>query len=206
MRLCGNLAMFLMLAWLAPGDSAGREKGRERKKGKTQNGVAIQGKFSGRGGERCTWTVTGEKQQQQQQTLKVTCLVVKEGKPDRGFTCEYTAEPALCPRYVTRPGAFWKQIARALQQRKRHLCRNAHEPVQARMCKSAPAGSHFRLVDQVKEIAMTTPAARAGLQEDTPTTECTRRADHQGLAQEKCGDAWASFCNLLFNMVQSKDC
>lgn len=202
MRLCGNLAMLLLLTWLAPCDSAAREKGRERKKDETQNGVALRGKFSGRTGERCTWTINGEKQH----TLKVTCLVMKKGKPRRRFSCEYSAEPALCPLYATRSTAFWRQISRALQQKKQHLCRDAHETVQARMCKSGPAGAHFWLVNPTKEIAMTTPVMREVPQEDTLTTECTRHADHQELAREKCGNAWASFCNFLFNMVQSKEC
>lgn len=201
MRLCRNLAVFLVLAWLAPCDSARREKERERKKDKT---VEISGNFSARAGERCTWVVTGEKQQQH--ALKVTCLVEKKGKPGRRYTCDYIAEPALCPRYVTRAAAFWEQISRALQQQKRHLCKSAHETIRARMCKSAPAGAHFRLVKPMTKITMTTPASRAWLREVAPTTECTRRANHQELAQEKCGNAWASFCNFLFNMVQSRDC
>lgn len=202
MRVCGSLAMFLLLAWLAPRDSAARGKGRGRKKSEAQNKVAINGKFSGRAGDQCTWTINGEKQY----TLKVTCLVVKKGKPGRGYTCAYTAEPALCPRYVTKSNAFRKQISRALRKQKRHLCKDAHETVQARMCKSGPADAHFRLVNPMKEIAMTTPAVGAVLQEGTPTTECTRPVDHQDLAREKCGNAWASFCNFLFNMVQSIDC
>ncbi|XP_026798994.2 fibroblast growth factor-binding protein 1 [Pangasianodon hypophthalmus] len=200
MRLCGNLAMFLLLGWLAPRDSEGREKGREGKKDEAENGVAFKGKFSGRARESCTWTVSGE----QQYTLKVTCVVMKKGKPRRGYTCEYTAEPALCARFVSKPDAFWRQISRALKQHKLHLCRDARETIQARMCKSGPVGAHFRLVNPMKEITMTTPAVRAGLPKDTPTTECT--PDHRQLAQEKCGNAWASICNLLFSIVESRDC
>lgn len=205
MRLCGNLAMFLLLAWLAPRNLAAREKGREgKKKDRTENGVVFKrvGKFSGQAGERCTWMVSGERQL----ALKVTCRVMKKGKLRRGYTCEYTAEPALCPRFISTPSAFWRQISRSLQQQKQHLCRHAHETLKARMCRNGPAGAHFRLVNPMKEITMTTPAVRAGRLEDTPTTECVRRADHRELAQEKCGNAWASFCNFLFNMVQSRDC
>lgn len=205
MRLCGNLAMFLLLAWLAPCNLARREKGKEgKKKDGAENGAVSGGggEFSGAAGERCTWTVSGEKQL----ALKVTCLVMKKGKPRSGYTCEYTGEPALCIRFASSPRAFWKQISRSLKQRKQHLCRDAHETLQARMCKNGPARAHFRLLNPVKDITMTTPAVRAGLLEDTPTTECVRRADHLELAQEKCGAAWASFCNFLFSMVQSRDC
>ncbi|KAK3507190.1 hypothetical protein QTP70_009530 [Hemibagrus guttatus] len=202
MRLCGNLAMFLLLAWLAPRDSAGREKGRDKKKDEAETGVAFRGKFIGQAKERCMWTASGEKQY----TLKVTCPGVKKGRSRRAYTCEYTGEPALCPSYVTNPKAFWKQISRGLQQQKQHLCKDANEVVKARLCKTGPTGAHFRLVSRENKVTMTTPAVRAGLAEDTPSTECTRRADHQQLAQEKCGSNWANLCNFLFHMVQSRDC
>ncbi|KAF4071562.1 hypothetical protein AMELA_G00274820 [Ameiurus melas] len=201
MRLCTNLAMFLLLSWLAPCDSAGREKGTERKTDVTQDGVTFKGKILGRENS-CTWTASGEKLY----TLEVTCLVVRNGKPSRGYTCEYTAEPALCPQSVTKPNAFWKDISRALNRHKQHVCTNAHKTIVGRMCKRAPEGAHFRLVRPMMEIPMTTHSASAGRPEDTPTTVCTQRTDNRELAREKCGDAWASFCDFLFSIVQSEDC
>lgn len=194
MRICGHLAMFLLLAWLAPRDSAGRDIIKERKKD-----VAFKGKFTGHAKERCTWTASGETRY----TLKVTCLGVKKGKSRQGYTCEYTGEPALCPSYVTNPKAFWKQISRGLQQQKQHLCKDANEVVRARSCRNGPTAAHFRLINKVP---MTTPAVKTGLAEDMPSTECTRRADHRELAHEKCGSNWANLCNFIFHMVQSRAC
>lgn len=201
MRLCRNLAMFLPLFWLAPCDSAGREKGTERKKDETEDGVAFKGKIPGRETS-CTWTASGETHY----TLKVTCLVWRKGKSSRRYTCEYTAEPALCRRFVMKPNAFWKDISRMLNRHKRHVCKDTHKTIGVRMCKSAPEGAHFRLVSPMMEIPMTTPSVSTGRPEDTPTTVCKQRADHRELAREKCGDAWASFCDFLFNIVQSEDC
>ncbi|KAK2865640.1 hypothetical protein Q7C36_001696 [Tachysurus vachellii] len=201
MRLYGNLAMFLLLAWLAPRDSSCRGKGKGRNQDGTEHGVVIKGKFTGHAKARCTWTASGDKQY----TLKVTCVGVNQGNPV-SVTCEYTGEPALCPSFITKPNAFWKQMSRALQQQKQHLCRDARGTVKARTCKNGPKGAHFKLVSAIKEIATTTPAVRSGLSEDASTTECTRRADHRQLAQEKCGSDWANFCNFLFHMVQSRDC
>ncbi|TSO98538.1 Fibroblast growth factor-binding protein 1 [Bagarius yarrelli] len=194
--------MFLLLAWLVPRESTGREKERERKKAKTVDGVAFKGKFTGHTGERCTWTANGE----ERYTLKVTCLVTTMRKPVSSYTCEYTGELALCPSFITRPHAFWKQISRELQQQKQHLCRDARKTIKARMCKSGPRAAHFRLVGPSKEITLTTPVMRTGIRDDTLTTECTRRADHRQLAREKCGGSWANFCNFLFQIVQSGDC
>ncbi|KAM9449761.1 fibroblast growth factor-binding protein 1 [Clarias gariepinus] len=198
MRLCGKLAVFLLLVWLAAG-----EKRMGRKKDEAKDGVAFRGKLSARAGERCTWTVTREKTQY---TLNVTCLAIRKGEPRSGYGCEYTGEPALCSAFRSKPGTFWKQISRALKQNKRHLCAEHHLTLRARACERAPADAHFRFLRPHKEITLTTTALRTGPSEDTPTTGCTRRADHRGLAQEKCGDAWGSFCNFLFSMVQSGDC
>ncbi|KAF5902269.1 fibroblast growth factor-binding protein 1-like [Clarias magur] len=198
MRLCGNLAVFLLLVWLAAG-----EKRMGRKKDETKDGVVFRGNFSAQAGERCTWTVTKEKTQY---TLNVTCLAMRKGKPRSGYGCEYTGEPALCPAFRSKPGAFWRQISRALKQSKRRLCADPHATLRARACKRATADAHFRFLKPYKEITLTTPALRAEPPEDTPTTACTRRADHRELAQEKCGIAWGTVCNFLFSMVQNGDC
>ncbi|XP_062864396.1 fibroblast growth factor-binding protein 1 [Trichomycterus rosablanca] len=188
MQLDANLVTFLLLVWVAHGQITKQPR-------KTRSKGATRGKFTWKDQTRCTWTASGEKLS----TLKVTCGPSTGVDPDPGVSCEYTGEPSLCPGHSANPKAYWRQITRALQKQER-LC-SSRKPVRARMCKGASPGAHFRLV-RVKTA--TTP--RVNVTETMPTQECTGSVDHQQLAEEKCGESWASFCNFFFTLIQSSEC
>ncbi|XP_030643550.1 fibroblast growth factor-binding protein 1 [Chanos chanos] len=220
MPLIPKLALLLVFACLAQLVSVVEcERGAGRK-GKREGGTRSQGGnkgvFKGRFSTKdkaCIWEASGE----DTYTLTVKC---SQGEIQQGLNCNYTAKPAICPEYEKNVKGFWKQIARALKKQKK-LCTDPRALVKAGMCRRAPQDAHFRLSPNnevaVRNARPTRPAVK---EEDRMTSyikpaepvstsgpECTERPDHRKLAQEKCGEAWASFCTFFFTFVQSgPDC
>ncbi|XP_036439309.1 fibroblast growth factor-binding protein 1 [Colossoma macropomum] len=195
MWLFGSLALLLLI-----GEGAGARSGGKRRGGdavasaRSGNGSVFEGSFTARDSSLCTWTASGEKTF----ALRIACESEARGK----FTCEYAGEPAACSAYGTGARRYWRQVGRALAKQKQ-LCADERAVVRAGMCVRAPPAAHFRLARPETGPKTTTTASVDFPESTTRAPECAESADHRRLAEEKCGEAWASICTFLFTIVQS---
>ncbi|KAL2097456.1 hypothetical protein ACEWY4_006663 [Coilia grayii] len=222
MALFKNIALLVLLACVAQHVSeAGSHNGQEKKSkrdGNVRNSRAnnvFKGKFSTKDKTQCTWKAEGT----DTYILTVKCTKGKESKE-----CTYTARPDTCPGYSDNTKGYWKQIGRSVKKQKK-LCQDPRALIRAGMCKRAPQDAHFKLMDTPSNVDLpkAVPTAKAARKKQVPTTAktsttvttpkggkvpdpCTERVDHKKLAEEKCGETWASLCNFVFTIVQSSDC
>uniref|UniRef100_A0A8C3ZVI2 Uncharacterized protein n=1 Tax=Denticeps clupeoides TaxID=299321 RepID=A0A8C3ZVI2_9TELE len=193
----GTLALLLVVA-LAAASSGGKG----RRGGKLGvRGDFVAGKFSTKDKMRCAWRASGD----DVYNLTLTCS--KDGAAR--VTCAFTGRPGACAGYARNADAYWRQVERALKKREAP-CREPRAPIRAGMCKRAPGNAHFRRAPDGAEDAKSTEGQGRKATRRTGTvtvaaSTCTR-TDHSQQAREKCGEAWASLCNMLFTLVQSTDC
>lgn len=133
MLLLRALAPWLLLAFL--GQQVLLSSGR--------NEPAVTGNFSILSGKmQCNWEAGGDggevrlavKCENQEARLKGRVTILN---------CEYSVNSESCPRYVSNPRSFWKQVSRAIKRPL--LCMDEDTLVKACMCKSKPRGAYFEL-------------------------------------------------------------
>ena len=132
--------------------------------------------------------------------------------------CHYNGKPQLCPQYQSDNKGFWKQVDRAFKRLQAKVCHDDRRQVRAVMCKRAPRDAHFKLdIDSSvasaqsggyeEEMKKQHPHPPATTRSSSNSTACTKRANHQKTAEEKCSGSWASVCNFFLSMLQrDEDC
>ncbi|XP_072526737.1 fibroblast growth factor-binding protein 1 [Salminus brasiliensis] len=205
----GCLGLLLLL--LIGEGARARSGGKKRESGvivstRTGNWSIFEGRFTAQDGSRCTWTANGEKTF----FLRVACEPKRRTHALGRFSCQYVGEPAACASYSGGARRYWRQVARALAKQTQ-LCADERAVLRVGMCAHAPPAAHFRLERPKKEEAVakttTTVKTTVELLGSSAAPECTGSADHRKLAEEKCGETWASFCRFMFTIVQSEgDC
>ncbi|XP_063049026.1 fibroblast growth factor-binding protein 1 [Engraulis encrasicolus] len=220
MAIFKNIGLLVLLACVAQHVSeAGTDNDHERKSkrdGTIRNSRAsnvFKGKFSTKDKTQCTWKAEGT----DTYIMTVRCTKGKDVKE-----CTYMGRPDTCPGYADNTKGYWKQIGRSVKKQKK-LCQDPRGLIRAGMCKRAPQDAHFKLVDTptdagqpkvvptVKAVKKLVPTTTTKTSTTVTTPKggkppCTERVDHKKLAEEKCGETWASLCNFLFTFVQSSDC
>lgn len=188
MWLLGSLVLLLLCVESSRARVGGRRK--ERAEG------ARSGRFTARDGSRCSWTAGEERTL----PLRVSCKPGRDSDARGAFTCEYVSEPSACAADRNGTSRFWKQIARALAKHS-SPCGDERAVLRAGMCSHA---THFKLVRPATEEHTTTTTTITSTERPESAFECT---GHYRLAQEKCGEAWASICTFFFTLIQSEaDC